>query len=184
MHALMILPAFAVALVASSAQSDPAGRVLVEARPALVAIAPLPDELRLISLPTLQYELRIEPRCAAEMQAESIFVSVADTRTRLDAGDIDGQRRIEVELTLPRRQIAPIAIQEFCRVSNAGISANRVLRIEDVVTAHLSLRCSGQEHNSIVYASQALDVDLRCEVDPALLVPSGDQDASSASFPR
>ncbi len=182
MHVLLILPAFAVALVTSSAQSEPSGRMLVEAKPAMVAIAPLPDDLRLISLPALQYVLRIEPRCAAETQAESIFVSIADTRKRLDAGDIDGQRRIEMELVLPRRQIAPIAIQDFCRASSAGNSANRVLRLKDVVTAHLSLRCSGQEHNSIVYATQALDVDLRCERDPAQ--PADDQDASSASFPR
>ena len=184
MHALSILPAIAVAFVTAAAQSEPDGRVDLDARPAVATIAPLPDDLRLVSLPSLQYALRIKPRCAAEMRAESIFVSIADTRKRLDASDIDGQRQVDMELILPQRQIAPIAIQNFCRAGSAGSSTNRVLRIKDVVTAHLSLRCVGDEHRSIVYTTQPLDVDLTCEIDDAALPPRDDQEVPSPSVPR
>ena len=183
MHVLLILPALAIAFVAAAARSEPAGRVVVDAGPAMVTIAPLPDDLRLVSLPSLQYALRIEPRCAAEMRAESILVSIADTRKRLDEKDIDGQRQIEVELILPQQQIAPVAIQEFCRASSVHGSADRVLRINDVFTAQLSLRCAGEDFRSIVYAAQPLDVELQCEIDIAQSAPD-DQDTSSDSPPR
>lgn len=184
MHGPIILTVAAAAFVTDAARSEPTGRIFVEADPAVVTITPLADDARLISLPTLRYALRVEPTCAAEMRPESIVVSIADTRKTYGANQIDGQQRVEIELILPDKQIGPLAIREFCRDGMTVTGTDRMLRINDVITAHLSLRCAGEGFESIVYASQSLDVQLNCELGDAEPEPSGDQDVSSIPLPR
>ena len=184
MHGQIILLVAALALVTSAARSESAGLVSIEANAAIVALDPISNDRRLISLPSLQYVLTIKPQCATNMRAEAISVSVADTRKTYGGQDVDQQASVEISLTIPQQQIAPIAIREFCRADDNGQNRDNVLRLKDVLTAQLSLRCAGDSARSIVYASQPLDVELQCQTNAREFDSSDNQVASPASAPR
>jgi len=183
MRSQSILLLVAVASITSIARSDPIGRIIVEARAAVVAINPAADDRRLISLPSLHYALTIEPQCAMNMRAESISISVADTRITYSAADIDQQSIVEVNLTVPQQQIGPIAIRGFCGPDETGDATKRVLHVKEALTAQLSLRCANDSARSIVYSSQPLDVDLQC-LSTASDAASTTQDSSPPSVPK
>lgn len=184
MRGLTILLLVAVASVTSIAKSDSIGRVIVKAHAAIVVIEPVPDDRRLISLPSLNYALTIEPQCATDMRAESISISVADTRKTYTTAAIDGQPVVEVTLTIPRQQIGPLAIQNFCRSDQSDATAIRILHVKEAFTAQLSLRCANDTAQSIVYASQPLDVDVQCQATDGDPASATTQDSSSDSEPR
>jgi hypothetical protein len=75
-------------------------------------------------------------------------------------------------LTLPRQQTAPLAVVDFCQIEDGQEQGSQELLVRDAFTAHLSLRCTGDEQLSVVYASQSLDVALLCK--PADQDPSAD----------
>jgi len=171
-----ILLIAATAIATDRVPSEVSDLFVVNADAAVATIEPVTHDLRLISLPSLQYALTIRPKCAAGMHAEAMSVSIADTR-KTYSGDEVRQRLVEISLKIPRRQIGPIPIQEFCRAGQAGDDEG-VLHIRDVFTAQLSLRCADEKARSIVYVSQPLDVTLQCRRQETTR-PSGGQDASS-----
>ena len=68
-------------------------------------------------------------------------------------------------ITLPAQQIAPVVVDGFCSaVADTESAAEKWVR--GFVTAHISLRCTGTEGESITYASRSLDVLLVCEREP------------------
>ena len=179
MQVAAILLLAATAFVTDRGPSEVSSLLVVKANAAIAAIEPVTDDRRLISLPSLQYELTVKPSCAAGMRAEAMSVSIADTQRTYSGDEISQQAIFEISLSIPRQQIGPIPIQRFCRAGQSG-EGERVLHIEDAFTAHLSLRCADENARSIVYASQPLDVALECRKQDATL-PSGDQDASSTA---
>ena len=147
--------------------------------PATVEITAQPAGRRLIQLPALEFSLTIEPQCESDMYVESISISVADTRATVTVAEPD-QAVLTTTLTLPRHQAAPLAVVNFCQTaadqSQSQSQSSQELLVRDAFTAHLSLRCSNDERQSIVYASQALDLVLRCK--------SADQGPSADSMTR
>ncbi len=185
MHGQTILLVAALAFVSSAADSsETVGLVSVEANAAVVVLEPMSGDRRLISLPSLEYVLTIEPQCAMNTRAEAISVSVADTRKTFSGKDIGQQASIEISLTIPQQQIAPIAIHEFCLADDNKQDGDSVLYLNDVLTAQLSLRCAGDNARSIIYATLPLDVDLQCRMNDSKSDASNDQVASPASVPR
>ncbi len=175
MHCRLILLSLAVASTAMPARSETVSQIKVMSKPAAVAIAPLATGRRLIQLPALEFSLTIEPQCENDMQAESISISVADTRETVAVVDADASI-VATTITVPRRQAAPLAVVGFCQVDEDQNRSSRELLVRDAFTAHLSLRCTNGERQSIVYASKALDLALFCE--------SADQEPSAGSIAR
>lgn len=188
MRGIFFLLVVAAAGVANNAKSDALGRIIVEASAALVEIEPSAndraDDRRVIALPSLEFAMTIEPLCAPEMHTESISISVADTRKTYSANDVDGKKMLAVVLTIPQWQISPLTVEEFCLSEERDDNAVGVLRIHDAFTAHLSLRCAGDNSRSIVYASQSLDLDLQCQSGDDDSGASSNQDSSSPSALR
>ena len=124
------------------------------------AVTPLADGIDYVYLPALEIDFVIRAACPADAKPESLSVSVADTRKSFAADEIDGL--IETSLELPRRQSIHLKVEEFCRDSGArDAPVSRV--VTDVLTARLSLRCSEEGSQSIVYTILPLDVELQCE---------------------
>lgn len=162
MRSSSVLLFLAATLAANPVISDSGTRLSIRAQPAVVTVEPLPDGRRLLALPALEFELIIAPQCAPEMQADSISISVADTGKTLGSGDIDGQTSVATSITIPLRQISPLAVAGFCSASQSDDTTPTELLVKDAFTANVSLRCAGEGKQSIVYASQALSLSLQC----------------------
>jgi len=137
-------------------------QIRVQSEPASVAITAQRAGRRLIQLPTLEFSLTIEPQCDDDMRMESISISVADTRKTVTAAEAD-DAVVAATLTLPGRQTAPLALVDFCQTDEDQDLGSREILVRQAFTAHLSLRCTNDERQSIVYASHPLDLALRCE---------------------
>ena len=143
------------ALAGNSASLD------VDADPAVVAIKPLAESRKLIKPPALEFTLRIDAQCDAKAEIASISISIADTQKALTTIDRDDTAPIATRITIPARQVSPIAVQDFCPMQ--APDAGQELIVRDALTAHVSLRCTSEAGESITYASRALDVALHCD---------------------
>lgn len=180
MRELIISLLTVASLSATESQSDAPGRLHAHAEAAVAEISPLPDDRGLISLPTLEYTLRIEPDCTEQGHIESISISVADTQMNFSAEDVKGAPVLEAVLRLPKQQTGPLRVGDFCRAGTDNASASSSLHLADVFTAHLSLRCATDDaRQAIVYATMPLDVRLVCAAANAVDDESQDQDSSS-----
>ncbi len=148
-------------LFAPFTRAEDSASLNVNADPAVVAVKPLAEGRRLIRTSALEYLLRIEAECDADTEIASISVSVADTQKTLTAADLGDTAPFAARITIPARQVPPIAVEEFCPVESPRAGDQRIIR--DALTAHLSLRCTSEVDHSITYASRALDMILQCQ---------------------
>jgi hypothetical protein len=155
-YSLLIVTGFPPGDIPRTASTE----IRARAQPASVELSPLSDDGRPVRLPALEFALRIEPTCGGDAEPRSLSISVADTRLHFPASDLQGTPTVETTLTLPERQLAPVRIDDFCRVGKDDVPTRFLL--EDAYTARLSLRCGLDEGQTIVYATLPLDVDLRC----------------------
>ena len=119
-----------------------------------------------IELPGLQYAFRIEASCASGLMPDSMLLSVADTRKRISASDIQSGSESGIMIIIPAGQIAPLTVEGFCLASSDNDQhKNHRVTVRGVLSAQASLLCSGENGQQITYASQALDVTLTCEAE-------------------
>lgn len=161
-------------LVAAPSPAADSARLEARADAVSVPVTRRAGDTRHIALPALEFNLTIDAACPAGARPQSLSVSVADTRRTLAAEQIAS--RVETTLSLPRRQSALVRIGDFCRRGEPPGAAESLL-LPDVFTARLSLRCSANERQSIVYASLPLDIKLECAAETS---PDDDQDVSSS----
>ena len=119
-----------------------------------------------IRLPVLQYEFHIEAVCAAGFAPESVMLSVADTRKRVAAIDLENGPDTRITMRIPAKQIAPLSAEGFCLASDNN-SRQEAVTVRGVLSAQASLICADDEDQQITYASQSLDVTLTCDASPA-----------------
>ena len=149
---------FIVAALPQPVSADDGIQPSVVAEPARVAIDVLPAGRRLIRLPSLEFRLRIEPRCDPELQIQSVSISVADTHKTYDAADFAETSMLETTLRLPGRQIGPLAVDAFCESPSGPAST----RVAEALSANVSLRCANDSRQAVNYENLALDVLLTC----------------------
>ena len=171
MDCRLILLAVAITAPGLPARSETVSHIEVRSEPAAVEIAPQAAGRRLVRLPALEFSIEIEPSCDNNMRAESLSISVADTRETVAVAN-DDDSVITTTLTLPGQQTAPIAVVDFCQIEEARTQGLQELLIRNAFTAHLSLRCTNDEQQSVVYTTQSLDLTLLCK--PADQTPSAD----------
>ena len=174
MRVTVIVLMLAVPWPGAPGQADGAW-LQISAGPAAISIRPLANGRRLIHLPDLTYRLEITARCPADFDPASLSISIADTRETLDAAQL-GTVKVPAEITIPATQLAPFAVDRFCALGASERGSSLLVR--DVVTAHLSLRCSGPGGDEVSYISRGLDLELNCATAP------GDQGAAPASIER
>lgn len=132
---------------------------------------------RPIELPELRFVVRAQAFCPSPQVPASISVSIADTRMTITPAD---EAVFEHEILVPAKQLAPVVATGFCLADDPG--SMQEIRLESALSAQLSLRCNGENSESISYATAGLDVALLCE-NPEPLKPEAayGEDASDAS---
>jgi hypothetical protein len=131
----------------------------VEFDTAVAKIAPR-SSAKPINLPNLTFSLKARAFCPAPQAAESVSISIADTQITIRPVNEDA---IEESIQVSRKQLGPVAVEDFCLGEETN-DAQELLQIDDALTAQLSLRCAGENSESISYKSAALSIALLCEV--------------------
>jgi hypothetical protein len=129
---------------------------------ATVDIEPRPAESRIINLPGIEFSMHIRPRCDDDMQTESVSISIADTRVNFGPEVLLDQDTVDASIRIPGKQIAPLAIENFC-IAGDNENATTHLRVHDVLSAQVSLKCIADDRQLISYQTTALDVLLSCK---------------------
>ena len=158
------LPLALVALAPAFADAPPAATLVAE--PAVVSVQPIAAGQRLISLPALDYTITVVAECGEPLAPESVSISIADTTVSLGPEAL-AETPVSVRLTVPGEQVAPVAVEGFCAAAEVPPDEIRQTRIDDAVTAHLSLRCADEQHQTMLYASRPLGVRIECARDQA-----------------
>ncbi len=158
----VIAPALWIAWLMQPAFAD--AELAAYAGEARAEIRPREEDLA-IRLPRLDFSVRAEFSCPENAVAESVTISIADAYQRY-APDED-EASLDAVITVPARQIAPIAADDFCAV---GDGSDEELLLTGVATAQLSLRCVAEGARSVSFTSLQLPLRLVCK---------GDQDPSS-----
>ena len=135
-------------------------RLFVHTEPAVASITPHPGSRKLIRLPALEFPLRISAQCGAGRTPESISISVADTHKTFSGEDLPDSATFETSVQISPRQIAPIALREFCVTAS---ESRHSLLVTTALTAQISLRCVKNDERRIAFRAKALDVVLKCE---------------------
>lgn len=161
MRYLTVIFAIALLISSTSRAEDAGGQLDIEFDTATAIIAPRTSS-RPISLPTLTFTLRAQARCPAAETPESISVSIADTRITIYP-DSDSNDIIEKSIRVSQKQLGPVAVESFCLAEN-NADVGELLELDDALSAQLSLRCVGENSESISYQTAALSVSLLCEV--------------------
>jgi hypothetical protein len=171
MRGAFISIAIIVLAVEGSGEELSGDRLLVDINAASIEVSARPAGRQPIRLPDLEFEVRLEPRCAAGMNADSISVSVADTRLHIGRQMLAEQPVIETKIRVPRKQIGPLAIEDFC-VAGDDAPNDTLRRVRDALTAQLSLTCANDSRQSIIYKTEALVITLICETEATDQLPS------------
>lgn len=156
----------ATTLIAATAHPDQTTTLQVNSQPAVVLIKPVPEGRRLVRLPALEFVLIIAAQCAADAEAASVSISIADTRETLEGDKLANPAELLAEIRISSRQLSPLAIDGFCQAQGGMVANSADLLVRDAVTAQVSLRCQNDGRESIVYASHPLDITLRCASEP------------------
>ena len=164
-------------------------RIALAANAPLVNVSPRPAGRHFVDLPELEFSFDIDAQCSGDWVPESLFLNVADTRLRFNAEQLAGNQHDRVVLRVSERQLAPIAVHDFCAIESADASADsgsaagnapleasarlgaREITISAALSAHASLRCANDSQQRVTYVSQPLDLTLAC----------GDSDLSRVS---
>ena len=102
-----------------------------------VEISPRSSGRRPLTLPSLSYDFELDTHCAGG-EAQSLMLSVADSRRRLDQEGLQQPDSISLTMAVPAKQIAPLQVEEFCTDESTG---EGMLVIKDVLSAQMSLVC-------------------------------------------
>lgn len=134
-------------------------RIQVDAETAVAVLEVQQAGRSLVRLPDIGFRLGIAAYCANGGQPESMSITIADTRRTLRTEDLKGIGTIDISMSIPARQIAPLALQEFC--VDPASEGDSVL-VTSALAVQASLRCSRGEDQSIVFAAEPLDIRVDC----------------------
>jgi hypothetical protein len=167
-------------LVRPAAGDDAAAdRLEFAAEPPVVAVPATTPGRRFIDLPALEYRFEVQAACTGNRTPRSLSISVADSRVALAGAAINADAAGELVLTVPARQLAPIAVDDFCvaapvagetaaeesEAASSFIAASappHLLTVPAVVSAQASLVCGDDAGSSIRYVTKPLAVTLAC----------------------
>ena len=154
MHLTASMPVLlSLAMTASATGAD----LSVSAQAARVEIDVAPAERQLVRLPALEFAVVIDAACDSG-EPRSLSLSVADSRWTWNAASLADDQRIETTLEVPRKQIAPVALESVC---SDGVTTEPML-VRGALLAHLSLRCEQEDTSRIHYEVAPLDIELVC----------------------
>jgi hypothetical protein len=134
-----------------------------------VVISTRPAGRNFMRLPDLDYRIAIDGQCPTALAPGAISISIADTRIAVGQSELAAADGLHIPVTVPASQIGPVAVGRFCTDATDGDdgAAADDLRIPAVLSAQVSLLCTGEADNEMTYAATSLDVILHCEAGDA-----------------
>ena len=179
----------------AGAGDAPADRLELSAQPPVVPVTATAPGRRFIELPTLEYRFGVQTACGGERIPRSLMINVADSRLALSGAALESDATGELLLSVPARQLAPIAVDDFCvagpAAANGGTAArpavdepgglppaapdpapHRLLTVPAVVSAQASLVCGDENGSHISYVTQPLAVTLACTAPATAVEPA------------
>ncbi len=136
-------------------------RLELAAEPPVIPVTARAPGRRFIELPSLEYRFEVDAACAGSRTPRSLSISIADSRLSLSGGELETAG--EFVLRVPARQLAPVAVDDFC-VDTPAMNAAPQLTVPGVVSAQASLVCGDEDSSGIRYVVQPLAVTLACTV--------------------
>ena len=129
---------------------------------------------KLSSLPALDIELALSGSCPAQVEAATLLISVADTRTTLKLpAQAEPSRtwNYDLLLTVPANQLVALYRAKACQPAaiesdKPALRRNASTLIRGAVSVQGSLICPAANKPRVVYASDAVDVELLCPQGP------------------
>jgi len=121
-----------------------------------------------LRLPSLEYTFMFTAHCSIDFEPHSVSLSIADSRASLSTDRLaDLATGAELKMTVPARQLAPLAIENFCVRNDAETDPeiaphNAATPIHAVFSAQASLLCTNEDQQQITYASNPLNIVLIC----------------------
>lgn len=161
MYKPLQLAAASMLLGATAASADNGARLDVEFDTPVASIAPR-TATRLVNLPSLTFVVRAAASCPEAQSAESISISIADTRISVQP---NSDEVVEQTIRVSGKQLGPVAVEEFClaaELKDERQDTAEPLVTNDALTAQMSLRCVGENAESIQYDTAVLSVALQC----------------------
>lgn len=143
---------------ANSFGDDDVQMLAVEFETAVASIPPRESDGP-IQLPGLTFGVRAQTLCPSSEIPTSFSVSIADSRKTIAPDD---DLAIEDEIYVSAEQLGPVVVSNFCLEGESD--SMQQLQLEGALSAHLSLRCKGENSESIDYATTPLNVMLNCEI--------------------
>ena len=148
-------------------ESGPDSTLTIVANTPTATIQAREANKKFIELPTLEYAFEIHIRCLHNRKPTSVLLSVADTHKSLHADDFASGSRVGMTLRIPAAQMGPIAVENFCHLTDKRVASDtdamQQLTIFAALSAHASLRCESDTDQKVMYVSEPLDVILICE---------------------
>jgi hypothetical protein len=184
MRFLSLFVISATIVAPAAVNTEPIGHLTGKVEPVLVEVTPSSTPRRYVAVQDLEFSLIVQASCPANMRIDSVSVTTADTSRTISGSDFDEQTQIETTLIVPRRQVAAIAIDDYCREDKTFGIMQEDLQIDAAYTATLSLRCINDEEQSIVYQAQPLSIILSCVSGDDDADPSINQESSETSTTR
>jgi hypothetical protein len=154
--------------------STDGGALTVQIKESIATLEPRDAEQREIRLPSIDVAIVASLECPAGATASSLMVSVSDTHKYYGPEVLADAISLEAAFTVPARQLAPVAISEFC-VKDVPLE-NQGLQLDGVATAQLSMRCRDENESATVhFTSVPIPVRLYCRPDGEPESPSTDR---------
>jgi hypothetical protein len=179
----------------AGAGDAPADHLELSAEPPVVPVPATSPGRRFIELPALEYRFAVQTACGGERTPRSLMINVADSRLSLSGAALESDATGELVLNVPARQLAPIAVDDFCvagpAAADGGPAArpamdepgghspaapdpepHRLLTVPAVVSAQASLVCGDGNGSNISYVTQPLAVTLVCTAPATAVEPA------------
>lgn len=129
-----------------------------------VEISPRRAGRNFLRLPTIEFNFSVHAECGDDGSAESVSLSVADTREALGAKQLGEDKLGSLTLRIPAKQIAPLVVEDFCIIGNVNDPGRaETHKVSGALSVQASLLCRTDAGDKMTYATEPLDVTLVCK---------------------
>lgn len=144
-------------------------RLSIASEAVTVSISPRAAGSSLVLLPAVEFTFSVDAECSDDLGPGPLTLSIADTYLSLTAEQISSDGMDGIVLQVPAKQIAPVAVADFCvdDASGGQPPPQEQILVRDALSVQASLVCSDETDRQSTYASHSLDIRLQCEVPAA-----------------
>lgn len=159
----------AVAAVAEAEENSLTHSLVLTASTPQIEISRRNAARNYLRLPALEYSFQFTARCAGNFSPQSMSLSIADSRKSLSGEQLANMTaETALTMTVPAKQLAPLAIENFCILPANDTDAmippsSETIIIPAAFSAQASLLCVSGNQQEMIYASNSLGITLICD---------------------